>query len=86
MEGFSSFDDAKQACIDDDMCKGFFDVNCEGFLYWICRGNITLGFEESDIDYTGFHITPEYEATSTCAWEKGTNIKMTVTLCFQTRK
>ena len=81
MEGFSSFDDAKQACIDDDTCKGLFDVNCEGFLFWICRGNIQLGFVESDIDYTGSY-KPEYDATSTCAWEKGTNIKMTVTLWF----
>ena len=58
MEGASSFKDARQACIKDSTCKGFFDVDCDGFMFWICRGTFQLWFLDTEV-------------YKTCAWEKG---------------
>lgn len=75
MEGFFSFNDARLACSNDETCKGIFDVNCEGRMFWTCRGNFQTGFVDS-FDVSGRFKS---EQISTCAWEKGITFKMTLT-------
>ena len=70
MEGYRTFSDAKKACIKDIKCTGIFDVLCDGDLFWICKGNIQLGYETSDMDFDTFQAVGN-KPIETCAWEKG---------------